>query len=83
MRLTIPYVINSTYTLTGDEYAASFLMSHGCSVNVATPRDGSTPLHTLASQDYPDSQVRQDMVRVAQMMIEKGADPNIQDKNMK
>uniref|UniRef100_A0A0P4WJ56 FYVE-type domain-containing protein n=1 Tax=Scylla olivacea TaxID=85551 RepID=A0A0P4WJ56_SCYOL len=67
----------------GDEYAASFLMSHGCSVNVATPRDGSTPLHTLASQEYEDPQVRQDMVRVAQMMIEKGADPNIQDKNMK
>lgn len=67
----------------GDEYSASFLMSHGCSVNVATLRDGSTPLHTLASQDYPDPQVRQDMVRVAQMMIEKGADPNIQDKNMK
>lgn len=58
-------------------------MNHGCSVNVATPRDGSTPLHTLAIQDYQDSQVRQDMVKVAQMMIEKGADPNIQDKNMK
>ncbi|XP_042239177.1 rabankyrin-5-like isoform X2 [Homarus americanus] len=67
----------------GDEFSASFLMNHGCSVNVATPGDGRTPLHSLVSQVYEDRQKREDMVKVAQMMIEKGADPNIQDKNMK
>lgn len=67
----------------GDEFAASFLMNHGCSVNVATPGDGRTPLHTLVIQNYEDQQTREDMVKVAYTMIEKGADPNIQDKNMK
>ncbi|ROT61389.1 Ankyrin repeat and FYVE domain-containing protein 1 [Penaeus vannamei] len=67
----------------GDEFSASFLMNHGCSVNVATPGDGRTPLHTLVSQNYIDQQTREDMVKVAQTMIEKGADPNIQDKDMK
>nr|XP_045601096.1 rabankyrin-5-like [Procambarus clarkii] len=67
----------------GDEYSASFLMNHGCSVNVATPGDGRTPLHTLVSQNYEDQQTRDDMVKVTQMMMEKGADPNIQDKNMR
>lgn len=58
-------------------------MNHGCSVNVATPGDGRTPLHTLVIQNYEDQQTRDDMVKVAHTMIEKGADPNIQDKNMK
>ncbi|KAK3869346.1 hypothetical protein Pcinc_025330 [Petrolisthes cinctipes] len=67
----------------GDQYAASFLMDHGCSVNVATPGDGRTPLHTLAAHSYPTQEIRLEMVEVAKTMMLKGADPNIQDKDMK
>ncbi|XP_064118603.1 rabankyrin-5-like isoform X2 [Macrobrachium nipponense] len=67
----------------GDAYSANYLMDHGCSVNVATPGDGRTPLHTLASQTYVDKEIREEMVKVAQSMLVKGADPNIQDKDMK
>lgn len=67
----------------GDQYSATFLMDHGCSVNVATPGDGRTPLHTLAAHSYDTEQIRLEMVEVAKTMILKGADPNIQDKDMK
>ncbi|KAK7076768.1 Ankyrin repeat and FYVE domain-containing protein 1, partial [Halocaridina rubra] len=75
--------VNVTTRDAGDSYAANFLMEHGCSVNVATPGDGRTPLHTLVSQKYTAKDVREEMVKVASAMLEKGADPNIQDKDMK
>ncbi|CAL4090807.1 unnamed protein product, partial [Meganyctiphanes norvegica] len=67
----------------GDEFASSFLLNHGCSVNVAMPANGCTPLHILAVQNYPDQDVCKEMVLIAKLLLEKGADPNIQDKDMK
>ncbi|XP_023713314.1 rabankyrin-5 isoform X2 [Cryptotermes secundus] len=66
----------------GDKYSASFLINHGASVATVTPELGDTALHTIASYSPSTSEtdVITAMTDVARQMLEKGLDPNLQNK---
>nr|CAD7590659.1 unnamed protein product [Timema genevievae] len=66
-----------------DCYSARFLVDHGASLSIATPDTlGNTALHIIAS--YSPSSIKDDtlaeMTEVARFMLDKGLDPNIQNK---
>jgi ankyrin repeat protein len=66
----------------GDQYSASFLIDHGASVATVTPDLGNTALHMIASYSpsTSDPDVITAMTDVARQMLEKGLDPNLQNK---
>jgi ankyrin repeat protein len=66
----------------GDKYSASFLISHGASVATVTPELGDTALHMIASYSPSTSEIDviTAMTDVARQMLEKGLDPNLQNK---
>nr|CAD7392724.1 unnamed protein product [Timema cristinae] len=66
-----------------DCYSARFLVDHGASLSIATPDTlGNTALHIVAS--YSPNSIKDDilaeMTEVARFMLDKGLDPNIQNK---
>ncbi|XP_069684015.1 rabankyrin-5 [Periplaneta americana] len=66
----------------GDGFSASFLIGHGASVATVTPELGDTALHMIASYSPTTSEtdVMTAMTEVARQMLEKGLDPNLQNK---
>nr|CAD7198174.1 unnamed protein product [Timema douglasi] len=66
-----------------DCYSARFLVDHGASLSIATPDTlGNTALHIVASSS-PNSikdDILAEMTEVARFMLDKGLDPNIQNK---
>lgn len=66
----------------GDQYSASFLIDHGASVATETPELGNTPLHMIAtySPNTSETDIITAMADVAKQMLEKGLDPNLQNK---
>jgi ankyrin repeat protein len=58
-----------------DEFSAQFLIKNNASINVADSL-GDVPLHLCA--DKVDSE---GMARIAKLLLESGADPNLQDLN--
>jgi ankyrin repeat protein len=66
----------------GDQYSASFLIDHGASVATVTPDLGNTALHMIASYSpsTSDPDVITAMTDVARQILEKGLDPNLQNK---
>ncbi|KAJ9588899.1 hypothetical protein L9F63_017777 [Diploptera punctata] len=66
----------------GDGYSARFLIEHGASVSTVTPELGDTALHMIASYSPNSSEVDviTSMTEVAKQMLDKGLDPNLQNK---
>jgi len=66
---------------TGDGFTARFLLEHNASVSIVTPERGDTALHMIASSSpdmSPDDSMSA-MNSVANMLLEKGLDPNMQN----
>ncbi|KAJ9594560.1 hypothetical protein L9F63_027455, partial [Diploptera punctata] len=65
-----------------DGYSARFLIEHGASVSTVTPELGDTALHMIASYSPNSSEVDviTSMTEVAKQMLDKGLDPNLQNK---
>lgn len=65
----------------GDEFAALFLINNGATVNAATYGEMQTPLHLTASfsPNANNPVVIQNMVKVAELLLQKGANTGQQD----
>ncbi|CAF1118017.1 unnamed protein product [Rotaria sordida] len=65
----------------GDEHSASFLIKHLCLLDHQTNILHETPLHLLSSLNPMEisSDIMSGMCRVAQLILEYGADTNIKD----
>ncbi|KAG1657884.1 Rabankyrin-5 [Nymphon striatum] len=62
-----------------DKYSSLFLIENGASVNCCTPIDNESPLHILAK--IPEKDIASSHLQdVASALIEKHADPNLQDR---
>lgn len=66
----------------GDSYAANFLLENGAASALRTPAKGDTALHMVAalSPDTTDSTVLDALTEVADVMLRKGLDANVQNK---
>ena len=73
------------FLLTGDEFSACFLIKNGALVNAASHVEKETSLHIVA--DYNPSmtkpEVMQGMVKVCQLLLQHGANPDQQDSKGK
>ncbi|XP_025091346.1 rabankyrin-5-like isoform X2 [Pomacea canaliculata] len=65
----------------GDEFSARFLISNKADVNTTTFLDKETPLHMVAcfNPDVTPPSTLAGMADVARLLLEAGADPNVQD----
>ncbi|CAF3851561.1 unnamed protein product, partial [Rotaria sp. Silwood2] len=65
----------------GDEHSATFLIKHSCLLDHQTNILHETPLHLLSSLNPTEisSDIMSGMCRVAQLILEYGADTNIKD----
>nr|KAG5688479.1 hypothetical protein BaRGS_011917 [Batillaria attramentaria] len=65
----------------GDEFAAKFLITSKADVNMVTFLDKETPLHMVAcfNPDVTPPETLTGMADVARLLLEAGADPNVQD----
>lgn len=69
------------YTLPGDGFSAIFLISQGASVIIVTPERADSALHLLATS-LPDAitdDVHGSMNEVADLLLDSGLDPNLQN----
>ncbi|XP_054279848.1 rabankyrin-5-like [Macrosteles quadrilineatus] len=66
----------------GDDYAARFLLEQGASVSLTTPDNGDTALHMIAacSPDTTMEETLTAMVDIAKLLLDRGLDPNLQNK---
>lgn len=74
--------LNSVWLfLAGDDYSARFLLEHGASVSLATPDNGDTALHMIAtcSPDTTMEDTLTAMVDIANLLLDRGLDPNLQN----
>ena len=65
----------------GDEHSATFLIRHSCLLDHQTSVERETPLHLLSSLKAKElsTDVLLSMCRIAQLVLEYGADPNQTD----
>ena len=65
----------------GDEHSATFLIRHSCLLDHQTSVELETPLHLLSSLKAKElsTDVLLSMCRIAQLVLEYGADPNRAD----
>jgi ankyrin repeat protein len=65
----------------GDEHSATFLIKHSCLLDHQTDLEYETPLHLLSSLNSIElsSDIMTGMCRVAQLILEYGADANKKD----
>lgn len=65
----------------GDEFSAKFLIRSKADVNMSTFLDKETPLHMVACFNpvVSSPETLKGMAEVARLMLEAGADPNVQD----
>lgn len=65
----------------GDGFAAQFLLEKDCDVNlVSTISDTALHLVCTYSEKSCDAETFSDMIMVAETLIQKGADPNVQNR---
>ena len=66
----------------GDGYAAHFLLEHAASVSIATPERGDTALHliSICSPETTSEETVSAMTSVAKRLLDRGLDPNLQNK---
>lgn len=66
----------------GDGFAAQFLLENDCDVNLVSKKSADTALHLVCtySEKSCDADTFRDMVMVAERLIQKGADPNMQNQ---
>lgn len=66
----------------GDGFAAQFLLENDCDVNLTAKETADTALHLVCtySDKSCDNDTFNDMILVAEALIQKGADPNVQNR---
>lgn len=66
----------------GDSFAAQFLLENDCNVNLTSKETADTALHLVCtySEKSCDNDTFNDMVQVAEALIQKSADPNMQNR---
>lgn len=66
----------------GDGFASQFLLDQDCNVNLMSKVTADTALHLVCtySEKSCDKDTFKDMMLVAEALIQKGADPNIQNR---
>lgn len=66
----------------GDGFAAQFLLEKDCDVNLTSKVTADTALHLVCtySEKACDPDTFNDMMLVAESLIQKGADPNVQNR---
>lgn len=67
----------------GDGFAAQFLLENDdCDVNLTSKLTADTALHLVCtySDKSCDSDTFNDMILVGEALIQKGADPNVQNR---
>ncbi len=71
--------------LVGDEFSACFLIKSGALVNAASHVEKETSLHIVANYNpsVTTAEIMQGMVKVCQMLLQHGANPDQQDSKGK
>lgn len=66
----------------GDGFAAQFLLEKDCDVNLMSKDTSDTALHLVCtySEKSFDKDTFNDMISIAEALIQKGADPNVQNR---
>lgn len=66
----------------GDGFAAQFLLEKDCNVNLSSKDTTDTALHLVCtySEKSCDKDTFNDMISVAEALLQKGADPNVQNR---
>lgn len=66
----------------GDGFAAQFLLEKDCDVNLTSRVTADTALHLVCtySEKSCDSETLNEMIAVGKMLLEKKADPNVQNR---
>ncbi|KAF4516889.1 hypothetical protein B566_EDAN011234 [Ephemera danica] len=62
-----------------DEFSSLFLLEHGACASATTVELGDCALHVLANQQPSEQDQEQDMMRVAQKLLDCGLNPNLQN----
>uniref|UniRef100_A0A1B6G1J7 FYVE-type domain-containing protein n=2 Tax=Cuerna arida TaxID=1464854 RepID=A0A1B6G1J7_9HEMI len=66
----------------GDDHAAKFLLENRASVSLVTPNNGDTALHLIATCS-PETTLEETisaMAEIAQLLLDRGLNPNLQNK---
>lgn len=66
----------------GDGFAAQFLLEKDCDVNLSSRESADTALHLVCtySEKSCDTETFSDIIMVAETLIQKGANPNAQNR---
>lgn len=66
----------------GDGFAAQFLLEKDCDVNLMSKISADTALHLVCtySEKSCDTDTFDDMLLVAEALVQKSADPNVQNR---
>lgn len=66
----------------GDGFASQFLLDQDCNVNLMSKVTADSALHLVCtySEKACDKDTFKDMMLVAEALIQKGADPNVQNR---
>lgn len=66
----------------GDGFAAQFLLDKNCDVNLTSRVTADTALHLICtySEKSCDSETFNEMIAVGKTLLEKRADPNVQNR---
>lgn len=66
----------------GDGFAAQFLLENDCDVNLMSKGAADTALHLVCtySEKSFDKDTFKDMMLVAESLLQKGADANVQNR---
>ena len=68
--------------LSEDDFSATFLLSHSCSTRSVLPDTRETALH-LCTKFPRNSEKREPMAKVAELLLENEVDDNARDDNQK
>lgn len=82
IRITYCVINHFIFSFVGDGYAANFLLEKNCDVNLASKDTADTAFHLVAtySEKSCDLETFNDMMMIAETLIQKGVDPNMQNR---